>query len=110
MARDRSYYVYIMASHSQVLYIGTTSDLSRRVYQHKAGLLRGFTSKYRITHLVYYEETPNSRAAVARERQIKGWVQEKKLRLIESVNAGWVDLARNWFHGPGGADPSLRSG
>ena len=110
MARDRSYYVYIMASHSQVLYIGTTSDLGRRVYQHKAGLLQGFTSKYRITRLVYYEETPNSRAAVARERQIKGWVREKKLRLIESVNTGWVDLAEGWFDGPGEADPSLRSG
>jgi putative endonuclease len=60
MVRDRSYYVYIMASHSQVLYIGTTSDLGRRVYQHKAGLLQGFTSKYRITRLVYYEQTPNS--------------------------------------------------
>lgn len=49
---------------------------------------------------VHYEETPNSRAAVARERQIKGWVREKKLRLIESVNAGWLDLAEGWFHGP----------
>ena len=110
MGRDRSYYVYIMASHSRVLYIGTTCDLARRVYQHKAGLLKGFTSKYRITRLVYYEETPNSRGAVARERQIKGWVREKKLRLVESVNAGWVDLAEGWFHGPGEADPSLRSG
>ena len=108
MGRGRSYYVYIMASHSQVLYIGTTSDLRRRVYQHKAGFLRGFTSKYRITRLVYYEETPNSRAAVARERQIKGWVREKKL--IESVNAGWVDLAEGWFGDSGEADPSLRSG
>jgi len=110
MGRDRSYYVYIMASHSHVLYIGTTSDLGRRVYQHKAGLLKGFTSKYRVTRLVYYEETPNSRAAVTRERQIKGWVREKKLRLIESVNAGWVDLAEGWFQGPGQPDPSLRSG
>ncbi|HWN17420.1 MAG TPA: GIY-YIG nuclease family protein [Gemmatimonadales bacterium] len=110
MPQDRSYYVYIMASHSQVLYIGTTSDLERRVYQHKAGLLPGFTSRYRVNRLVYFEETPKSRAAVARERQIKGWVRERKLRLIESVNAGWIDLAEGWFRGTGEADPSLRSG
>ena len=110
MSWDRRYYVYIMASHSRVLYIGVTSDLRRRVYQHKHGLIKGFTSKYRVTRLVYYEETPSSRAAVARERQIKGWLREKKFRLIESVNTGWDDLASSWFAGPIGPDPSLRSG
>jgi putative endonuclease len=65
---DRRYYVYIMASHSRILYTGVTSDLRRRAYQHKTGLIQGFTSKYRTTRLVYYEETPNSRAAVERER------------------------------------------
>ena len=97
MTWEYHYYVYIMASHSRVLYIGVTSDLRRRVYQHKEGLLPGFTSKYRITRLVFYEETPNSRAAVVRERQIKGWAREKKLLLIESRNAGWLDLAADWF-------------
>ena len=110
MVGDHRYYVYIMASHSRVLYIGVTSDLQRRVYQHKCGMFDGFTARYRVTHLVYYEETPNSRAAVARERQIKGWLREKKVRLIESQKAGWIDLAVDWFERPGGTDPSLRSG
>jgi putative endonuclease len=97
MAPDRAYYVYIMASHSRVLYVGTTSDLLRRVFQHKQRCLRGFTSKYRVNRLVYYEKTPNSRAAVARERQIKGWVREKKCRLVEAANLGWEDLTAAWF-------------
>jgi putative endonuclease len=109
MPRDRSYYVYIMASHSQVLYIGSTSDLERRVPAQSRPSSR-IHVKVSITRLVYFEETPNSRAAVARERQIKDWVRERKLRLIESVNAGWLDLAEGWFRGPGEADPSLRSG
>jgi putative endonuclease len=94
---ERRYYVYIMASHSRVLYVGATSDLLRRVYQHKCGATEGFTRKYRVTRLVYYDQTPNSRAAVAREREIKGWVRGKKCRLIESMNTGWVDLASGWF-------------
>jgi putative endonuclease len=92
-----NYYVYIMASRSRVLYCGVTNDLMRRVYQHKSGAIAGFTRKYRVKQLVYFEETPNSRAAVAREREIKGWVREKKCRLIESANSGWLDLASSWF-------------
>jgi putative endonuclease len=97
---DRRYYVYILASRSRVLYTGVTNDLLRRMYQHKCGAVEGFTRKYQVTRLVYYEETPNSRAAVTREREIKGWVREKKCRLIESVNSGWVDLASSWFPTP----------
>jgi putative endonuclease len=77
------HYVYILASHSRVLYVGSTSDLLRRVYQHKHGELGEFTKRYRIRHLVYFEETTNARAAVAREREIKGWTREKKCRLVE---------------------------
>jgi putative endonuclease len=91
------YYVYIMASRSRVLYCGVTNDLIRRVYQHKSGAIAGFSRKYRVKQLVYFEQTPNSRAAVAREREIKGWVREKKCRLIESANSGWLDLASSWF-------------
>jgi putative endonuclease len=94
---DRRYYVYIMASWSRTLYTGATSDLPRRVYQHKHQVMSGFTSKYRLNRLVHFEETTNSRAAVAREREIKGWVREKKIRLIESVNSGWLDLSADWF-------------
>jgi putative endonuclease len=94
---DQRYYVYIMASWSRVLYTGATNDLARRVYQHKNQLISGFTSKYRLSRLVYFEETTNSRAAVAREREIKGWVREKKIRLIESVNSAWLDLSADWF-------------
>jgi putative endonuclease len=97
MVSDRRYYVYIMSSWSRVLYTGVTCDLPRRVSQHKDGWVNGFIAKYRIDRLVYFEQTPNSRAAVSREREIKGWVRRRKVQLIESVNAGWLDLASNWF-------------
>jgi putative endonuclease len=71
--------------------------------------VKGFSSKYRVDRLVYFEETPNSRAAVTREREIKGWIREKKCQLIESVNLAWLDLASSWFP-TDGVDPSLRSG
>jgi putative endonuclease len=86
-----------MASHSRVLYVGVTSDLLRRVFQHKQGMIEGFTRKYRVNRLVYFEDTRNGRAAVAREREIEGWTREKKCRLIEAANAGWQDLASSWF-------------
>src|SRR5215216_6437306 len=97
MAPDRCYYVYIMSSLSRVLYIGTTSDLTRRVFQHKLGTIAGFTRRYRVNRLVYFEDTAISQAAVAREREIKGWVSQKKCRLIEMTNAGWQDLAAGGF-------------
>ena len=92
--------VYILASDTRRLYTGTTSDLVRRVWQHRTGLVPGFTSRYRIKTLVYYELTPNPRAAIAREKEIKGWSREKKLRLIEAGNPGWLDLAKGWFVNP----------
>jgi putative endonuclease len=110
MVRERAYFVYILASLSRVLYVGATSDLCRRMYQHKTGVIPGFTSKYKINRLVYYETTPNSRAAVAREREIKGWTRERKCRLVEQTNLGWEDLAVSWFTNVGRVDPSLRSG
>jgi putative endonuclease len=90
-------YVYILASRSRVLYTGSTRNLLKRIYQHRNGLIPGFTKKYHVTRLVYYEETPSAIFAFDRERQIKRWSREKKLRLIESINAGWLDLARDWF-------------
>ena len=98
---SQRFYVYILASHSRVLYTGVTRDLLRRIHQHRLGLIPGFTQKYRVNRLVYFEETPNARSAFEREHQIKGWSREKKLRLIESQNAGWLDLADDWFPKPG---------
>jgi putative endonuclease len=91
----KNYYVYIMTNKSKTLYTGVTNDLTRRVYEHKHKLIPGFTQKYNITKLVYYEETSDIHAAIAREKQIKGWLREKKINLIESMNPNWVDLSLN---------------
>jgi len=85
------YYVYILASRSRCLYVGVTNDVVRRVAQHRAGLV-SFTARYRVRHLVYVEETADVRAAIAREKQIKGWIRGRKIELIEAVNPGWEDL------------------
>jgi len=82
----RTYYVYIMSSRSRVLYTGVTNDLARRVNEHKRGLVSGFTRKYRITRLVYFEEFADIRDAIAREKEIKGWKRLRKISLIESRN------------------------
>jgi putative endonuclease len=94
---ERSYYVYLLSSDSRVLYVGCTSDLVRRMYQHRHGLLPGLTREYRVRRLVHFEVTPNAAAAVAREREIKGWRRAKKIRLIEQANAGWLDIATDWL-------------
>ena len=87
------YFVYIMASRSGVLYVGVTNELARRVVEHQEGLIPGFTSKYNVNRLVYFEEMKDIRAAIAREKQIKRWRREKKVRLIEGVNPNWRDLS-----------------
>jgi putative endonuclease len=92
----RRFYVYILASHSRRLYVGVTNDLKRRVFEHRAGT-HGFSAKYRIRRLVHFEETANPGAAIAREKQIKGWLRRKKIALIEASNAHWVDLAEGWY-------------
>ena len=74
----KQYYVYIMTNRSGTLYIGVTNDLARRVYEHKNKLIPGFTAKYNITKLVYFETTTDVRTAIAREKQIKGWLRAKK--------------------------------
>jgi putative endonuclease len=92
----RTYCIYIMASRSRVLYTGVTNDLARRVSEHKRGLVSGFTRKYRITRLVYFEEFADIRDAIAREKEIKGWKRLRKISLIESRNPTWEDLAESW--------------
>ena len=90
---SKQYYVYIMANvRNTVLYTGVTNDLVRRVYEHKEHLVDGFTKKYRIAKLVYYEVFEDMENAILREKQIKGGSREKKLKLINSVNKKWRDL------------------
>jgi len=93
----RQYYVYIMTNRSRTLYTGITNDLKRRVYEHKNKLINGFTKKYNITKLVYYEPTNEVTSAIAREKQIKGWLRRKKIALIESANPRWKDLSEEWM-------------
>jgi putative endonuclease len=93
----KQYYVYIMSNKSRTLYTGVTSSLERRVYDHKRKVIQGFTTRYHITHLVYFEATQDIHAAVAREKQIKGWLRAKKIALIESLNPEWRDLSEGWY-------------
>lgn len=83
----------MMASRSRRLYTGITSDLTKRVYQHQSGTFEGFSKKYQMTRLVYYETTNDVRVAIAREKQLKGWVRRRKLALVEAENPDWKDLS-----------------
>ena len=94
----KTYYVYIMTSRTGTLYTGMTSNLKRRVYEHKQKLRDGFTKKYDVTRLAYYEETSDVHAALAREKEIKKWRRSKKIALIKSVNPKWRDLSAGWYH------------
>lgn len=98
MRPPRHFYVYIMTDgpKAAILYIGITGDLCRRVWQHKNKLVPGFTSRYKLTCLVYYESFVYPDTAIRREKQVKGWSRSKKIKLVESMNPQWNDLARNW--------------
>jgi len=87
------YYVYIMTNKSKTLYIGITNDLSRRVYEHKQKLVDGFTKKYNIDKLIYYEITNDVNTALEREKQLKRWRRWKKIKFIECMNSDWKDLS-----------------
>ena len=90
---NRQYYVYIMTNkRNTVLYTGVTNDLERRVYEHKAKLVEGFTKKYNVTKLVYYEIFEDPRNAILREKQTKGGSRQKKIDLINGINREWRDL------------------
>ena len=95
---DRYYYVYILASKRKgTLYIGVTNDLIRRIHQHKNNLVAGFTSKYHVHQLVYFEQTADIHSAIAREKQLKKWNRSWKLTLIEKQNPDWQDLYLSCF-------------
>ena len=89
----KNYYVYIMANKTNTtIYIGVTGNLIKRVWEHKNKLVEGFTKRYKVNKLVYYEETTDVNSAIAREKQLKGWNRAKKNKLIESINPNWNDL------------------
>jgi putative endonuclease len=94
----KQYYVYIVASRSRNLYTGVTNDLERRVFEHKNKLVPGFTARYNVERLVYFETTEDVNTAISREKQIKGWLRSKKVALIEAVNPTWNDLSASWFN------------
>ncbi len=93
MAQSKTYYVYILASQRNgTLYTGMTNDLLRRVSEHKSGAVDGFTKRYKVDRLVYFESTNDVRVAIEREKQIKKWYRKWKIELIESQNPEWKDL------------------
>ncbi len=98
MTNTKTYYVYILASkRNGALYIGVTNDLERRLYEHKNNLIDGFTKRYRVHHLVYYESVNDVNAALKREKQLKRWSGKWKMELIEKVNPEWRDLTEELF-------------
>jgi putative endonuclease len=116
MARERRYYVYIMASRTRVIYVGMTGFLMARVLRHRAGEGGEFTRRYRLHRLVYVEGFQNVENAIARETEIKKWRRQKKVELIEGENPTWEDFAAGWGEragmrvGKAGSSPPLRAG
>ena len=93
---SKYFYVYILTNkYNRVLYTGITNDLRRRIYEHKNKLLNGFTKKYNTDKLVYFEYFTNVHFALRREKEIKGWIRNKKIELINSFNSDWKDLSEN---------------
>ncbi|MFA5107188.1 MAG: GIY-YIG nuclease family protein [Patescibacteria group bacterium] len=102
----KTYYVYIISNTLYTtLYIGVTNDLIRRMYEHKNHLVRGFSARYNLTKLLYYEETDDICAAITREKQLKNWHRVWKMNLIQKQNPNYIDLAEKWY-----GDPEASSG
>jgi putative endonuclease len=93
---DRTFYVYIVASPSRTLYIGITSNIETRIYQHKNKEYKGFSATYSCDRLVFFEHYTGPHSAIAREKQLKGWTRVKKINLIERNNPSWIDLSEDW--------------
>jgi putative endonuclease len=119
--RERTYYTYMLASRTRVLYTGVSNNLERRLAQHRSNPIGSFTAGYRCERLVWFERHSDAILAITREKQIKGWTRAKKIALIEQVNSTWQDQSEEWnrpIDGPAAveekskatADPSLRSG
>lgn len=98
MKEDKQYYVYILTNKpNNVLYIGVTNDLIRRIFEHKSKLVEGFTKKYNLRKLVYYEITNNIESAINREKQLKNWHRDWKMNLIDHFNPDWKDLSDDFW-------------
>ena len=96
--QNRVFHVYIMTNkRNTVLYTGVTNDLARRVFEHKNKLVEGFSKRYNIAKLVYYEEFNDSYNAILREKKIKAGSRKKKIELVEKANAEWRDLSKGWY-------------
>jgi putative endonuclease len=93
----QDYYVYILTNNSKTLYTGFTNDLRRRVGEHKKKLHAGFTAKYNVNKLIYFEYFSERKLAMEREKQIKGLLRSKKIDLINTINPEWNDLSKDWF-------------
>lgn len=89
--------MYIMTNRSRTLYTGVTNNLMRRVREHKTGIGSGFTAKYRLDQLVYFERFQDVHNAIEREKRIKGWLRIKKIALVVSMNPAWKDLSEEWY-------------
>jgi putative endonuclease len=97
MSKRFSVYVMTNGSRKHVLYVGVTGNLVRRTFEHKHKLIPGFASRYNLTRLVYFETFVYPDAAIAREKELKGWLRRRKIELIEGVNPHWCDLAEHWY-------------
>jgi len=95
--KDHDYYIYILSNwNNKVIYVGMTNNLIRRIYEHKNKSIDGFSKKYNLNKLVYFEHTTNVNAAIRREKDIKKWRREKKNNLIETINKNWIDLSKDF--------------
>ena len=110
MASSRTYYFYLMASASGVLYAGVTNNVQRRVSEHKQKKVPGFSARYNVKNLVYFEMFGDIRAAIRREKQVKGWLRKKKIALIQSMNPQWKDLSADWLPAASGGLPWRSAG
>mgnify|MGYP001607840759 CR=1 FL=1 len=112
MPREHRYYVYLLTNkNDKVMYVGVTNNLERRMYEHKAKVVPGFTQKYNVNKLVYFEETPDVHTALTREKEVKKWRREKKNNLVVAVNPEWKDLSAGWFEiSPSGRDDNKEKG
>jgi putative endonuclease len=94
--KRRSYYTYIMGSLSGTLYVGVTGNLHTRIFEHKSHKREGFTSRYEVVRLLYWESYDDVHKAIGREKQLKGWRRDRKIALVQSTNPHWIDLAKDW--------------
>jgi len=97
LMQEHLYFTYIVASRSHTLYIGVTSNLHKRIFEHKWKEHPGFTESYNCDRLVWFESHQEVAKAITREKQLKGWRRDKKIALIEMANPAWLDLSRDWY-------------